>query len=220
MKIICVDGNISAGKSTLIQAFRKRYQAECNKFQIVMEPVEQFQKWKSYNPLMFNYTEGNNADIAIAQMHILETLKCAYREAINKSSAEQTTLICERSIYSPNIFVETFYNEGVFSQFCCDYLQHQCNQAISELGISKLGADKIFFLDRATSDCVKRVKSRGRKEELNPNYPLLKHLSFLNTNYAEYLNQFRKTCGPENLFVTDSSDLDFLCKRLYHFAEL
>lgn len=211
MKIVSIEGNIASGKSTLLKYFKYRFKNIVN-WEFVQEPVEQFTSFLNYNPLELSYLNSKN--IPACQMHITDVLKKHYKDKLKDGDK---IYICERSLYSPIIFTQTYFDEGIISNFCCDYLKLQVKNEIEKLKLKPFACSQLFYIDTPLSECLSRIKKRARKEELSTDFDFNKHLLYVKNNYDKLLLDFKEQEGIQNLYISHCLDVNELCKELYHF---
>ena len=185
MKILAVEGNVGAGKSTLIRKLKPHFQ---NDFRVkfLEEPVHLFAKFYEHNPLDLMYTDPF-AYASFAQMHILESVAVYYREQLECVDGVKL-LLCERSLFSPIIFATSQYRSGHFGKFVYDYLIDRARKNLTEiLPHHNFGANAILFLKTSAENCLQHISTRRREGENNvdPEY-----LKCIEECYREYLEKF------------------------------
>lgn len=206
--------SIGGGKSTLLNCFAKKYNLKIHNAKIIEEPVHLFRKYCQYNPLELTYTspQGN---MPLCQLHFIRCLKKVYCDA---RETRPSIIITERSLYSPIIFTTFLHGQGFLTEFSKDFLINEALNVISENNFPFLGSDKLFFLNTPVNTCIERVKLRGRVEEQTSTFELGSHLHALRETYIEFTKHFTHVKGNNNLFVSNSTDLDTLCEELYKFC--
>lgn len=207
--IVCVEGLIGAGKSTLIEALQHE-----TKFKVILEPVAKFQKFESYNPLQIMY--GNmSREAPIVQVYINQVLRKHWTEHLQNCKPGEI-LFSERSIYSSNLFSSTMKRLGYISAFHYDFLASQVQESIKSLHLPPFGADKVFFLDVPPAVCQERILGRGRAEEKQTCD--LEYLNALHCVMREFIDQFSQCKGESNVRLSQSKHIPSLKQELLDFA--
>ena len=87
------------------------------KFNLVLEPVNEFKQWKRYDQLVECY-QNCNQSAAMAHMHIMNTSLRYYSQNILMARHMDSNLIVsDRSILSPPVFANAYFRHGTFSAF-------------------------------------------------------------------------------------------------------
>lgn len=196
--IVCVEGLIGAGKSTLIDSLENDIS-----FKIVHEPVEEFTKFANHNPLKLQNESSRYNDVALVQMYIIGAVERRWKETLANCSPNQI-IISDRSLYSPNIFSRTLRRRGDISSFAHDFLVAQADDAIRKVGLSDFAADQLFFLDTPPEECLVRIKKRARPEEICCD---MSYLCDLNAAMVDYIEAFGQCRGTANVKVVKSGNI-------------
>ena len=155
-KYYALEGIIGCGKTTVLSLLSKVPQLHC-----IPEPVEAFARYGSHNPLSLSY-ENPHINAAIAQMHILRASANFYHAELQRVRNDNPLcIVSERSILSPQVFIETNLERGLYSDFVHDYLVDE----LSYLSAEVRKPDFIIILDAPPDLCVERVKIRSRDGE-------------------------------------------------------
>ena len=206
--IVCVEGLIGAGKSSLLQSI-----VSTEKLKVAIEPVHEFRCLDGYNPLSIMYS--NKKEVITVQAYINCILRNYWTEQLDACFPEQI-LVSEKSLYSTRIFSDNLKGMGVLSDFQYHFLNYQMQQSIDSLALPEYGADKLFFLDVPVETCFQRMIARGRLgEELHCDY---EYLSGLDKRMKEFLENFRRNKGDGNVKVVQTTDIDVLKTELMDFV--
>jgi deoxyadenosine/deoxycytidine kinase len=179
-KIICIEGNIGASKTTLLNKLKE---ININKsVYIIPESVDIWQ----------NYKDDNNNDIFTLYYYNPEKYSYLFQNFVLNSFIENfleynkkyknSILIFERSIYCiRNVFIETLYLEKKLTK-----LEYKIFNKTFEL-ISNLFDNydiQIIYLQTAPLICMDRIINRKRTGEENIT---LKYIEQLHKFYEEWL---------------------------------
>lgn len=162
-KIIAIDGNIGAGKTTFLEKLEEKYKSR-NDIIILKEPVE---KWMSIKDIkgesvLENYYKDPKTYSFMFQVMvfqtILEDLKKAYE---NK---ECKIIICERSIASAlNVFTKMLHEDEYINMIEYKVYTNFYTRCIKET----FYPNEIYYLDIPADVCYQRVLARQREGETN-----------------------------------------------------
>ena len=207
-RVVCVEGLIAAGKSTLLKTLPS------SEFRVILEPVEKFQNFAGHNPLQKFYQDMGKQAFT-QQTYINQVLKNHWREHLTACKPEQI-IVSERSLYATNIFSLNLRDMGYLDAFQYDFLKTQIQESIDSLGVPEYGADKLFILDVAPEECQRRMTVRDRLEEKS--HCDLAYLSGLYLKLGEYAEAFARVKGPTKVKVTRTGDLASLTDELVRFV--
>jgi deoxyadenosine/deoxycytidine kinase len=168
-RLVCVEGNIAAGKSTLLAGLAARG------FSVLREPVDAWTAPLDGAPggasmLSLLYAEPSRYAFAF-QAFALVTRLSALREALD--GAAGGPLICERSHDSDRrVFAGALREEGAFSAAdaaAYDAFSAATDAALRPLG---LGAPLRIYLRTPAAECYARLQRRARpgEEPVSPEY--------------------------------------------------
>lgn len=192
MKICCIDGNIGAGKTTILNELKSR--GYC-----VFE--EELSDW---GELLNRFYSDQKRWMCTLQIAILHSMSKQYTNLIERRVDAVGSCHVERGCdFDPIVFVERspqssmiFVKNGVNQGFL-DCEEANVIKNIYEVLCWK--PDKVFYLDTDVDVCFERMKSRGRECEKNVTKD---YLTFIQT---EYLNLYNK----ENaIIVQNNKDVD------------
>lgn len=151
-RTICLEGNIGAGKSTILNAIKKLGDGE---IVILHEPVNKWKEAQGINLLGLMY-ERPEVWAPIFQSHALLSL------AENHTTHGKMKLM-ERSIYSTKfIFMELHKKKGNINDIDSNLLNGWFNFLTSN---NKMNIDAIIYLRTSPKKAFERIKIRNRPEE-------------------------------------------------------
>ena len=148
-KIIVLDGNIGAGKTTFLKALSR-----ITNISIELEPVEEF--LHPINLLELAYTDpylsqkGFN-DIMIRQMKTI----------LSKHSGRDY-IIMERGLYSCEMFTNVAYQRGKLTLSEKDALMQQIQDGYRAMNLPPIPS-AFVYLDTAANQCIRNIRKRNRK---------------------------------------------------------
>ena len=185
--IVCMEGLIAAGKSTLLSAL------PLTEFRVVLEPVEKFQNFAGHTPLQKFYQDMGKQAFTL-QTYINQVFKNHWREHLTACKTEQI-IVSERSLYSTNIFFLNLRDMGCLDAFQYDFLKTQVQESIDSLGLPEYGADKLFILGVPPEECQWRMTVRDRPKEKT--HCDLAYLSGLYLKLGKYAEAFARIKVPQ-----------------------
>lgn len=162
--IISIEGNIGAGKSTLVKELKTRY-ADRSDIVFLQEPVDAWSDITQEGKTMLElfYENQNKYSFAFQVMAYNSRLKMI-KEEIDKAVRGETnvkTVVMERSLEADRyIFAKMLFEDGMIEECMYKiYLQ------MSDDGLKEYAADKVIWLDTEPDECHRRIASRGREGE-------------------------------------------------------
>lgn len=162
--IISIEGNIGAGKSTMVNKLKTRY-ADRPDIVFLQEPVDAWSNITQEGKTMLElfYDNQNKYSFAFQVMAYTSRLRMI-KEEIDKAVRGETqvkTVVMERSLEADRfIFAKMLFEDGMIEECMYKiYLQ------MSDEGLKEYAADKIIWLDTDPDECYRRIASRGREGE-------------------------------------------------------
>lgn len=163
-KVIVIEGPVGAGKTMLFNTLQAKLGNDRN-VQFLAEPdLDNVTiNGKAYNILEKIYHSPFERDRYLcSEMSICRLLAETY-----KKNLQRPVLIMDRWIMSCKIFLEVTYQNKLIGDFARDFMIHYLR------GEQKAFEEKIkggqiykFYLNTDALTCLERIKTRGRKEEL------------------------------------------------------
>jgi deoxyadenosine/deoxycytidine kinase len=161
-RIVTIEGNIGAGKTTLINTLKSKYQSR-NDVLFLEEPVDVWSTVKQDGKTMLElfYKDPKKYSFAFQIMAYNTRLKMLDTAICNANGIK--LIIMERSLDADkNIFAKMLYDDGMMED--CMY---QIYLQMSNEGMLKYMADGILWLDIDPNTCKKRIQQRNRDGEEN-----------------------------------------------------
>jgi len=194
---IVVEGNIGAGKSSLIKALTYKFKdvLGCN----VLMQLEKLDKWRNYNGinvLEYMYKGRDNWSFKFQVLALIDSIKNEI-----KASKFNGFAFTERSSLS---VLE------IFSPLLCSRADLSILKDLKSLNTGK-PPDFIIYLRTDPKVCYKRVMARGRPEEVG-------YISEEYINNIHYLHEelFRNISKSQKILILDGTeDVDILVDTLF-----
>jgi deoxyadenosine/deoxycytidine kinase len=163
-RLVSIEGNIGAGKTTIMEKLKKRY-ADDERFLFIEEPVEMWQQIcdKMGKNMIQKYYENPTRYAFAFQIMAFQTRLQLLKEAIEYAAENQqiTTILMERSLDADyHIFAKMLAEEGVMEKVEYEIYLQMSTEALKEYAV-----DGIIWLDTDYEECFRRVEKRGREGE-------------------------------------------------------
>jgi deoxyadenosine/deoxycytidine kinase len=152
-KVFVVEGNIAAGKSTLLDLIQKNF----SNVLVLQEPLEKWTNVSGENLLKLFYKDPKRWTFTF-EFYTMFTKLCALQKALT-SDAE--IIVMERSIYSDKVFmaISEYYKK-------CNKVESEIFKEVYEKFLQNyVGLNGVIYLDTRAEICLERIKQRGREEE-------------------------------------------------------
>lgn len=159
-KIICIDGNIGSGKSTILSILRQKG------FTVLQEDVATWQ------PYLTQFYNDNHRWSLTCQLKILLSLTKSL--PLNNS-----TILVERDPFACRLFTMNAYKSGLMNQ-----LEYSLFNDYYDT-INPWTPTCRIFLHVDTTECLKRIKQRDREGECTINEQYLIDLENIYKNYLQ-----------------------------------
>eukprot|EP00792_Barthelona_sp_PAP020_P005113 TRINITY_DN2503_c0_g2_i1.p1 TRINITY_DN2503_c0_g2~~TRINITY_DN2503_c0_g2_i1.p1 ORF type:complete len:279 (-),score=78.23 TRINITY_DN2503_c0_g2_i1:1199-2035(-) len=169
-KIILIDGNISAGKSTLTRYLSEHYTNYISMF----EPVDS-------NPYLAHFYSNPHKYCFPMQMWLLTTRFQYFIEAI-KFTTKGKSVLLDRSIFSDFVFAKQGHESGLMNDEQFHYYMEVRKQMLDILPIP----DILIYLDVKPQICWNRVHN-VRKRDCENGIPV-EYLEHLDIIYQDWLD--------------------------------
>lgn len=176
-RIYLVEGNIAAGKTTLVNRL-----CEQHNLVPVPEPVED-------NPYLEKFYKEPSKYALAMQLWLFERRLTAYREAVRVASTRGCNgVVLDRSVFSDYVFALNGYHEGTISRTGFDEYLRAYNEALRTLP----APTAVFYLNVSPERCLYRIRNvRGR--ECEQSIPL-SYLQGLDSCYTTFLANMQGIC--------------------------
>lgn len=203
-KIFSIEGNIGAGKSTLISILEKQI-PDCI---FLYEPVNKWKNIGNFDLLSYFYKDPKRWCFTFELYSMWSKFK-RLKEALKQNPK---FIIMERSLFSDRAFhhISYYYDKlNVMEMSILEELYHEFKSNYPKLS-------GIIYVDTNEDLCLKRIKIRSRPEEQGITADYLKMLNdqFINTEYeckfvyvdGEYdLRNSQEIISKIKLFITQAS---------------
>ncbi|XP_005093235.2 thymidine kinase 2, mitochondrial [Aplysia californica] len=190
--VVCVEGNIGCGKTTLLEYFKTASGCE-----ILAEPVEKWRNVKGFNALELMYQDPVRWGMAL-QTHVQLTMLQNH----SKPMTEPVKLM-ERSIFSAKYcFTDNLFHSGKMPAIEHAILTEWFDWIIQSQNIK---VDLFVYLRTDPELLYSRIKQRCRPEE--EGIPL-DYLRTLHQLHEEWLIHKKSPCPAEVLVIDANSSLE------------
>lgn len=170
-----IEGNIGAGKSTLIHFFDKFEDIE-----VFSEPVKQWQNMNGHNVLQMFYENPQTNGFAF-QMYVFLTMMKEHLKPITKQikvmeGSVFNTWHCFTTKLAENKFIDNMSKEELNQWF--NFLTNQY----------KIEPNYVIYLRTSPSTIIERINQRGRQEEKSITIEYLNDLHELHEKWIASIN--------------------------------
>jgi deoxyadenosine/deoxycytidine kinase len=216
VKLILIEGNIGAGKTTFLKLMQKsnyfKDKYPDKKIAYVFEPVNEWLEYKdSNNKDILTYFYEDQEKFAFSfQWYVFITRIKAIDKAINNGAE---LLFIERSIFTDrDVFINTLYQKNKLSE-----IEYKIYMDCFNLVSKKMMSDnfKFVYLQLPTKECHNRIVQRSRDAESIIDYD---YLDLINKNHdISFLNN-PKTLVLNSKYSPD--DTEYVNKYFSQINEL
>ena len=161
-RIISIEGNIGAGKSTLVEQLKKRY-ADNTDIVFLQEPVDSWQAITQSGKTMLElfYENQQKYSFAFQVMAYMSRLRMIKDEVEKAGSENVKTIVMERSLEADReIFAKMLFEDGMIEE--CMY---KIYQLMSDDGLLDYSSDGVIWLNTPPDECHRRIAVRSREGE-------------------------------------------------------
>lgn len=170
-KIISIEGNIGAGKTTIINLLQKDF----DEVLLVEEPVAEWQNINGHNILEKKFSNPERwcysfeAYVLISKMNAL----------VKAAESDKKIILIERCMLADKVFFDLAVKLGQCNSMEQDMFNN-LYQFLMENVYPRLCG--IIYLDTSVEECIRRIAKRNRSEELNVDKEFLQklHNDFVN----------------------------------------
>lgn len=153
-KIYCIEGNIGAGKTTILKIIGRRF----HDVEFVEEPVSQWQNLGGQNLLESFYSDPQRWGFSFEFFSMLSKIKALFKAA----DSDKPVIIIERSIISNKIFIDISNELGKLEPVEYRMLMNTYNFYLEHVYPELTG---VIYLDTPVDECIRRIIKRNRGEE-------------------------------------------------------
>ncbi|QRI42918.1 deoxycytidine kinase-like protein [Cheloniid poxvirus 1] len=195
-KRISIEGNISAGKSSLLSLL------SLNKWKTVQEPVDEWRGVISgHNILKKLYEDPERWSFTFQTQAFFSRVRM-YTDSIQHQDYN-STIIFERSVFSDkHVFATALVELGYMNAIEWNIYDKNSEWINTNMNIS---LDGIIYLRTSTDVCAERLKRRSRAEENNIS---IDYLNVLHRNHEKWLLDNKMNSLPPIMVI--NGDVDFI----------
>jgi len=162
-RLVSIEGNIGAGKSTLIEKLKKKHKNN-KRILFLQEPVglwESFIEKNTSKNILQKFYENPTKYAFAFQMMAFHTRQKLIQEAIINADYNVETIVMERSLDADHrIFANMLHEQGYMED-----LEYQIYCYASQAGLKRFGVSGIIWLQVEPEECYRRIQDRNRKGE-------------------------------------------------------
>ena len=153
-KIYALEGNIGAGKSTIMKIISNQF----HDVEFVEEPVKQWQNLNGCNLLDSFYSDPKRWGFSFEFYSMLTKIQALLKAA----DSDKPIIIIERSILSNKVFMDLSNDLGKLDKMEYTMLINTYNFYLENVYPQIAG---IIYLDTPVDECIRRITKRNRGEE-------------------------------------------------------
>ena len=153
-KIYALEGNIGAGKSTIMKIISNQF----HDVEFVEEPVNQWQNLNGCNLLNSFYSDPKRWGFSFEFYSMLTKIQALLKAA----DSDKPIIIIERSILSNKVFMDLSNDLGKLDKMEYAMLINTYNFYLENIYPQIAG---IIYLDTPVDECIRRITKRNRGEE-------------------------------------------------------
>lgn len=153
-KIYALEGNIGAGKSTIMKIISNQF----HDVEFVEEPVNQWQNLNGCNLLNAFYSDPKRWGFSFEFYSMLTKIQALLKAA----DSDKPIIIIERSILSNKVFMDLSNDLGKLDKMEYTMLINTYNFYLENVYPQIAG---IIYLDAPVEECIRRITKRNRGEE-------------------------------------------------------
>ena len=153
-KIYALEGNIGAGKSTIMKIISNQF----HDVEFVEEPVNQWQNLNGCNLLNSFYSDPKRWGFSFEFYSMLTKIQALLKAA----DSDKPIIIIERSILSNKVFMDLSNDLGKLDKMEYAMLINTYNFYLENIYPQIAG---IIYLDTPVDECIRRITKRNREEE-------------------------------------------------------
>lgn len=153
-KIYALEGNIGAGKTTIMKIIGKHFKS----VEFVEEPVSQWQNLGGMNLLDAFYSNPQRWGFSFEFYSMLSKIKAL----LNAANSDKPVIVIERSILSNKVFMDLSHELGKLEEMEYRMLMNTYEFYLQHVYPQLSG---IIYLDTPVDECIRRITKRNRGEE-------------------------------------------------------
>ena len=169
--IFCIEGNIGAGKTTVINLLQKAF----NDVLLVEEPVSDWQNIHGHNILEKKFENPERWCFTFETYVLVSKMEALIKAA----NSDKKIILIERCMLSDKVFFDLAVKDGQ-----CNSMEQKMFNDLYEFFLHNVypKISGIIYLNTDVDECIKRIAKRGRGEEASVEKEYLEklHNDFLN----------------------------------------
>jgi deoxyadenosine/deoxycytidine kinase len=161
-RIITLEGNIGAGKSTLIEKLHEKYQNDSSII-FLKEPVDTWEQIKdeTTGDTVLKMFYANPAKYAFPFQIMAYITRLSLLVQTVKSNPDARIIICERSLEADkNIFAKMLHDDGIIDSVCYQIYERVFVEFTDQFAVSG-----VVYIDADPGVCASRIMKRARDGE-------------------------------------------------------
>lgn len=183
-KIISLEGNIGAGKSTFALLLKKKFP----QYNIILEPVDLWINLKDKNKNLLQYFYEDKKRWGYTFQNYAYITRISQMLKYIDKSKDDDIIITERSIWTDKyIFAKMLYDNGDLSE-----IEWQCYNTWFNFFNKKIQLSAIIYINTDPKINFERIKIRNRSSEKNIPIEYLENLNKYHNDWI--LNDSVPTC--------------------------
>jgi len=199
--VICIEGNIGSGKSTLIKHLTNRLKDVVP----LEEPTQEWQHFHGNNMLDIFYTSPIQHGFLV-QVFLQISLFKAFWKVVQNIGSDKIVLMERSMVSSKEFFIPTMKTKGYVTDHEANVASYLCDTLAETTHV-----DILVYLKSDPQTCLERIKARGRKEEVDHiDIDYLEQLHCLHESWSDRCRPIIidvDNCSPEEVAQS-------LCEKL------
>lgn len=207
-RLITIEGNIGAGKSSILAKMKEKY-ATRRDIVFVQEPVDIWEGICDENGTkILNLFYQNPKEYAFAFQQMAYITRVTLLRKTIRENPHCKIIICERSLSADrNIFAKMLFDDGIITKVC-----YQIYNLIYDEFTGEFPIDRCIYIDADPDVCFERIEKRARSGESGIELTYLEKCKKYHDNWLlntescpNYLLHLKTN---ENATYKDGDDLD------------
>ena len=202
-KIYALEGNIGAGKTTILKIIGKYFKD----IEFVEEPVSKWQNLGGMNLLESFYTDPKRWGFSFEFYSMLTKIQAL----LNAANSDKPIIIIERSILSNNAFMEVSAELEKLDKMEFKMLKNTYQFYLQNVYPH---LDGIIYLDTPVDECIRRIIKRNRGEECGIEKS---YLELLKKKFDEMANSSTMTVIRIDGMYDCERDSENVCENISNY---
>jgi deoxyadenosine/deoxycytidine kinase len=163
-KVVCIEGNVGVGKSTLLNAIQKVIdEGEISDVMIFKEPLELWNSITDGTHTILELFYQNPSKYALAFQTLIALTTIRELQRLVREHPEVKVIICERSLLSSQmVFAESLREEGALKEFEYEVYRELFRDRQE---IDWMYPEETIYLRTDPATCLQRIRERQREGE-------------------------------------------------------